>query len=104
MAQLHMSSAPARILPGSGLDQPAVLITSSKVAALQTVQQYLNHTSIAQTVDLLEEVFASGIAERVCTSVFNGSWKNTPTISCTSGAFLICVAHCQLIHLFFSFK
>ncbi|KAG1851650.1 hypothetical protein F4604DRAFT_1592345 [Suillus subluteus] len=32
--QLHTSSAPARILPGSSLDQPAVLITSSKVVAL----------------------------------------------------------------------
>ncbi|KAG0692670.1 hypothetical protein DFH29DRAFT_882162 [Suillus ampliporus] len=64
-------SARARILPGNGLDQPAVLITSSKVAALQTVQQQLNSTDIAQTVDLLEEIFASGIAERVCLSQEN---------------------------------
>ncbi|KAG1765076.1 hypothetical protein EV702DRAFT_1051142 [Suillus placidus] len=33
--QLDTSSVPARILPGNGLDQPAVLITSSKVAGLQ---------------------------------------------------------------------
>jgi hypothetical protein len=85
-AQLCTSSIPTKILPGNGLEQPTVLITSSKVAALQTVHQQLNTTDITQAVDLLEDIFTSGIAEKVHTLVFNNSWKNTP-VSCTSGVY-----------------
>jgi hypothetical protein len=84
--QLCTSSIPTTILPGNGLEQPTVLITSSKVAALQMVHQQLNITDITQAVDLLEDIFTSGIAEKVHTSVFNSSWKNTP-VSHTLGVY-----------------
>ncbi|KAG1836468.1 hypothetical protein DFJ58DRAFT_734951 [Suillus subalutaceus] len=70
-----------RVLPGNGTDEPTVLITTQKVASLESVQWQLNNVNLDQTMDLLEEIFASSIVDRVHKTVFNSSWKKSPSTS-----------------------
>ncbi|KAG2744461.1 hypothetical protein P692DRAFT_20821273 [Suillus brevipes Sb2] len=79
-AHPHRPGQP-RILPGNGLNEPTVLITTRKVAPLKTLQQQLNHANLDPTIDLLEEIFASSIADRVRKTVFDCSWKKSPSTS-----------------------
>ncbi|KAG1885367.1 hypothetical protein F4604DRAFT_1675950 [Suillus subluteus] len=61
----HHRPGQPRILPGNGLNKPTVLITTQKVAPLKAMQQQLNHANLDPTMDLLEEIFASSIADRL---------------------------------------
>jgi hypothetical protein len=90
-AHPHRPGQP-RILPGNGLNEPTVLITTRKVAPLKTLQQQLNHANLDPTIDLLEEIFASSIADRVRKTVFDCSWKKSPSTS-LAGASQTFTAH-----------
>lgn len=77
----HHRPGQPRILPGNGLNEPTVLITTRKVAPLKTVQQELNHANLNPTMDLLEDIFASSIADRVRKTVFDRNWQKSPSDS-----------------------
>ncbi|KAG2107634.1 uncharacterized protein F5147DRAFT_653170 [Suillus discolor] len=71
-----------RVLPGNGPDEPTVLIITQKVASLETVQWQLNNVNLDLMIDLLEEIFASSIVDRVHKTVFDSSWKSYPALQC----------------------
>jgi hypothetical protein len=68
-----------RILPSNGLNEPSVLITTQKVMPLKTVQQQLNNVNLDLMMDLLKEIFASSIVDRICKTIFDSSWKKMPS-------------------------
>ncbi|KAG2121556.1 hypothetical protein BD769DRAFT_1390118 [Suillus cothurnatus] len=61
-------------IPGDGISKPAIIITTEKSPYLQDPRRKLEDTTMFHTIELLEEIFASGLAEHVRKKAFTQDW------------------------------
>ncbi|KAG2086943.1 hypothetical protein BD769DRAFT_1396706 [Suillus cothurnatus] len=67
-------STTRQTIPGDGISKPAIIITTEKSPYLQDPRRKLEDTTMFHTIELLEEIFASGLAEHVHKKAFTQDW------------------------------
>ncbi|KAG1838895.1 hypothetical protein DFJ58DRAFT_845861, partial [Suillus subalutaceus] len=67
-------STTQQIIPGDGISEPAIIITTEKSPYLRDPRRELEDATMSHMIKLLEEIFASGLADHVHKKAFTRGW------------------------------